>query len=71
LVRCRKLGHQIVVVVGHPNYYLRFGFTSARAKGLEAPFPVPDEAFMVVELTEGALKTITGMVRYPSEFEDV
>jgi putative acetyltransferase len=71
LVRCRKLGHKIVVVVGHPNYYPRFGFTSARAKGLEAPFPVPDKAFMVVELTAGALNTITGMVIFPTEFEGV
>ena len=71
LVRCRKLGHQLIVVVGHPDYYPRFGFTSARAKGLEAPFPVPDEAFMVVELTEGGLNMITGMVRYPPEFEGV
>src|SRR4030042_5939798 len=40
---CRGLGPAVVVVVGHPDYYPRFGFTSARAKGLEAFFPVPDE----------------------------
>ena len=69
LVRCRKLGHKIVVVVGHPNYYPRFGFTSARAKGLEAPFLVPDEAFMVIEIAPGALNGISGMVIYPPAFE--
>jgi putative acetyltransferase len=67
--RCRKLGHKIVVVVGHPNYYPRFGFTSARAKGLEAPFLVPDEAFMVIEIAPGALNGISGMVIYTPAFE--
>ena len=68
---CRRHGHQIVIVVGHPDYYPRFGFSSARAKGLEVPFPVPDEAFMVLELTQGALDSISGMVVYPASFDDV
>jgi putative acetyltransferase len=68
LERCRNLGHRVVIVVGHPTYYPRFGFTSARAKGLEAPFPVPDEAFMVIELAAGALNDISGMVIYPPAF---
>jgi len=69
LKRCRTLEHRIVVVVGHPEYYPRFGFSPARARGLEAPFPVPDEAFMVLELAPGALDAIAGMVRYPPPFE--
>ena len=67
---CRRLGHQIVIVVGHPEYYPRFGFSSARARGLEAPFPVPDEAFMVIELTQGVLDGVSGMVVYPPAFSD-
>jgi putative acetyltransferase len=67
---CRKLGYEVVVVVGHPNYYPRFGFALAREKGLEAPFPVPDDAFMVFELIPGALEGIKGMVKYPSEFDE-
>jgi len=69
LERCRNLGYKVVIVVGHPNYYPRFGFTSARAKGLEAPFLVPDEAFMVIEIAPGALNGISGMVIYPPAFE--
>jgi putative acetyltransferase len=68
---CRTFGHQIVIVVGHPDYYPRFGFSSARMKGLEVPFPVPDEAFMVLELTQGALESGAGMVLYPVAFNDV
>jgi len=71
LARCRNLGHKIVVVVGHPEFYPRFGFTSARAKGLEAPFPVPDEAFMVTKLVPRALDGVSGMIVYPAPFEGV
>lgn len=68
LRRCRELGHSIVIVVGEPSFYTRFGFTPARARGLEAPFPVPDDVFMVLELPDGALRGITGMVCYPPPF---
>src|SRR4030042_2066139 len=64
LERCRSLGHRIVVVVGHPNYYPRFGFSPARARGLEAPFPVPDEAFLALGLGAGALNGIAGVVTF-------
>lgn len=60
-----RLGHEIVIVIGHPEYYPRFGFKPARAQGLEAPFEVPDEAFMVLELVPDALSGISGMVKYP------
>ncbi|MBW4681506.1 MAG: N-acetyltransferase [Microcoleus vaginatus WJT46-NPBG5] len=68
---CQRLGHKIIVVVGHRHYYTRFGFSPARAKKLEAPFPVPDEAFMVLELAPAALEGITGMVKYPPAFDEV
>jgi putative acetyltransferase len=53
LEACRRLGHRLVICVGHPEYYPRFGFVPARTKGLETPFPVPDEAFLLCELTPG------------------
>ena len=70
LERCRRLGHEIVVVVGHPEYYPRFGFSPARARGLEAPFPVPDEAFLALELVPGALDGVAGTVKFPPPFSD-
>lgn len=66
---CRRLGHPIVVVVGHPGYYPRFGFTPARARGLEAPFQAPDEAFRVLELIPGALDGVAGIIEYPPAFD--
>lgn len=64
-------GHGIVIVVGHAAYYPRFGFTAASRFGLRAPFDVPDEAFMAIELTPGALTRVTGTVRYPAAFDEV
>jgi putative acetyltransferase len=56
----------IVIVVGHPGYYPRFGFSADRAKALESPFPV--EVFMAIELRPGALDGIRGPVVYPPAF---
>jgi putative acetyltransferase len=66
LSKCRDLGHGIVVLVGHPEYYPRFGFQRASQFGIQAPFTVPDEAFMVLELKPGALRNGGGIVRYPA-----
>lgn len=71
LEECQTLGHKVVIVIGHPTYYNRFGFSSATAKGLSAPFPVPDEAFMILELVPGTLDGISGMVKYPVVFDEV
>jgi putative acetyltransferase len=71
LEACKKLGYSIVIVVGHPEYYPRFGFRPARAYGIEAPFEVPDEAFMVLELVPGALKNVRGVVKYSPAFDSV
>jgi len=68
---CQRLGHRIVIVVGHPGYYPRFGFTPAKESGISAPFPCPDEAFMALSLKPGALEGISGMVRYPVAFDTV
>ena len=67
----RDLAHKAVIVVGHPDYYPRFGFSPARAKGLEAPFPVPDEAFMALELEPHGLDGLRGTLVYPPAFDDV
>ena len=62
----RGRDEEIVIVVGHPDYYPRFGFSSAKAKSLESPFP--REAFMALELRLGVLDGIEGLVVYPSAF---
>ena len=59
-------GERIVTMLGRKQYYPRFGFSSEKARHLRSPFP-PD-AFMALELSDGALAGIHGAVRYPSEF---
>src|SRR5688572_20117164 len=61
-------GHEAVIVLGHPEYYPRFGFVPASQFGIRAPFAVPDEAFMALELKPGALEGRAGAVRYPPAF---
>jgi putative acetyltransferase len=71
LAECRRLGHEIVVVLGHPAYYPRFGFVTASTLGIRCEFDVPDEAYMVAELTPGALRGRRGVVHYRPEFQGV
>jgi putative acetyltransferase len=71
LSRCRDLGHSVVVVLGNPHYYQHFGFQTASKFDIRAPFLVPDEAFMVLELKLNALIEIRGIVRYPPYFDEV
>ncbi len=66
LAALRAQGERIVIVLGHPEYYPRFGFSTDKARHLASPFP-PD-AFMALELSNGALEGIRGTVRYPSSF---
>jgi predicted N-acetyltransferase YhbS len=68
LERARELGFESVIVLGHENYYPKFGFKKASLWGISAPFPVPDKAFMALELRPNALKGKAGIVRYAKEF---
>ena len=68
LEACRNAGHDVVLVVGHPAFYPRFGFVPARPLGLSSEPAMPDAAFMVAELTPGALRGRCGVIVYGSDF---
>ncbi len=68
LKRCREDGHRFVVVLGHPDYYPRFGFVPAVRFNIKSEYNVADEVFMVMELQEGALQDQAGIVKYQPEF---
>jgi len=70
LEECHRLGHEIVVVLGHPDYYPRFGFVPGKPKGIDCEFEAPDEAWMVLELREGALAGRSGTVKFQPEFQE-
>jgi putative acetyltransferase len=67
----RELGYGAVIVLGHPEYYPKFGFRPASQWNIRSPYDVPDEVFMAIELREHALSGQAGMVVYPEEFMDV
>lgn len=66
LAQLRVRGERIVIVLGHRHFYPRFGFSSEMARSLASPFP-PD-AYMALELCDGALAGIRGAVRYSAAF---
>ncbi|TIC87652.1 N-acetyltransferase [Nocardioides sp. GY 10113] len=67
LAAAREGGESLVVVLGHADYYPRFGFESASSLGITAPFEVPDEAFMALRLDPDR-PTPAGVVAYPPAF---
>ena len=66
--RCQAAGYGFMVVLGHSDYYPRFGFRPSVAFGIRCQWQVPPEAFMVMELEEGMLENKAGLVKYRSEF---
>ena len=64
----REMGYQSIVVIGHAYYYPRFGYKKAHLFGITAPFDVPPDAFMVIELVPDGLKGVSGMIEYAPEF---
>jgi putative acetyltransferase len=62
-------GFESIIVMGHPAYYPRFGFSPASRWGIEPPLEAPDEAFMALELIEGCLEGAAGVVEYPHEYD--
>lgn len=68
---CRETDCGVVVVLGHPDYYPRFGFVPAKPHGIVWEHDAPEEAFMVRELRAGALAQTQGVVRFRPEFDTV
>ncbi|HEV7767699.1 MAG TPA: N-acetyltransferase [Thermoanaerobaculia bacterium] len=70
LEECRNAGFGVVVVLGHPEYYPRFGFEPASWRGVRSEYDVPDPVFMITELKRGAAVEIRGLARYHEVFKD-
>lgn len=71
LEKAKQLNFKSVIVLGHENYYPKFGFKPAHLWNIKAPFEVPLNYFMAIELQQDSLKNISGTVIYPKEFEIV
>ncbi len=68
---CREAGYGAAIVLGHPDYYPRFGFAPASRFGIHSEYNVRDEVFMAMELRAGALAGCSGLAQYQSEFNEV
>ncbi len=66
---CEQQQQDLIVVLGYPDFYQRFGFKTALQSNLGLPYSVPEEAFMVKELTTGILTRCQGNVYYSSQFD--
>ena len=72
LTACWELHHGVVFVLGHPGYYARFGFAPAhRFQVRWEHLDGPSDAFMLIELSPGALAGRRGIVGYLPQFSEL
>ena len=71
LEHCRRLEASAVVVLGHPQFYPRFGFLPSSRFGIDSEYEVPQEVFMAMELVPGALGRNAGRAKYHAAFDDL
>ena len=71
LQRCKELQFGAVFVLGHPEYYPRFGFSPSMRFGMSCEYQAPEEAFMAVELQSGYLRGKSGIVKYHAAFKNL
>jgi putative acetyltransferase len=67
----KNQGSPFIIVLGHPEYYPRFGFELASHSVICSQWEgVPDEAFMILILNEKAVSGVHGVARYRNEFDE-
>ena len=65
----KQADYPFVIVIGHENYYPRFGFKPASGFGFQCQWQeVPDAAFMAIIFDEEKLKNVRGIIKYRDEF---
>ena len=70
----RKLkddGCPFIIVVGHADYYPRFGFKPASEHGIKCEWDVPDNVFMLLVLDQAKMAGVAGSAKYRPEFSSV
>ncbi len=64
----KSLGFKSIVVVGHEDYYPKFGYQLTSQFGIQLPFEAPEKNCMVIELIKNGLQGVSGMVEYDKAF---
>jgi len=68
----KKTKCQFIIVLGHPEYYPRFGFELASRYGIKSQWEaVPDEALMILWLDKSMMNHVSGVAKYRDEFNEV
>lgn len=70
ITRLENKGCPFVIVLGHAEYYPRFGFETASRYGVRSEWEVPDDAFMILVLNKSEMQGISGLARYRPEFAE-
>jgi putative acetyltransferase len=71
IAELKKRHCPFAIVLGHAEYYPRFGFERASAHRVRSEWDVPDDAFMIMGLDESKLRGVSGIARYRPEFAEV
>lgn len=71
ILRAKENNFKAIIVLGHSEYYPKFGFVKASSKKIKTRFTALDENFMVLELNPNALKGISGIAEYAKEFSNL
>jgi putative acetyltransferase len=69
--KIKDAGYPFIIVVGHAEYYPRFGFRRASEYGIKCEWDVPDEVFMLLVLNEAKMQGASGLAKYRHEFSTV
>ena len=64
----KSLGHEIIILLGHKDYYPRFGYELTNKYGIELPFEAAPENCMVIGLNPNSLEGVSGKVIYSKPF---
>ena len=64
----KEMGFKSIILLGHKEYYPRFGYEPTSKYNIESPFNVPDENYMIKFLDNDSIREISGKVVYPKEF---
>jgi len=67
----RATGCPFIVVLGHAEFYPRFGFVPASTRGIACEWNVPDDVFMIAVLDEAKMSGVSGLTKYRDEFSTV
>ena len=68
---CQEMGYGTCVVLGHPDYYPKFGFEPSAKFNIKCEYDVPEDVFMVIELAPDYLNNMKGVIYFHPEFAGV